>query len=41
MEKPGGITCSATYVIDTNNLKYLEDVKKMNLEFGSILGHIQ
>ena len=31
-EKPSGITCSATYVIDTNNLKCLDDVKKD--EFG-------
>lgn len=27
-EKPTGVTCSATYVVDTRNLKCLDDIKK-------------
>ena len=31
-DKPAGVTCSATYVVDTRNLKCLDDIKKD--EFG-------
>jgi len=39
-KKPTNVTCSATFVVDTRKLQIPEDIKRMNLEFGSIPVHI-